>query len=151
MNRSIYFSKIIYTIRRVGSNCKFRLLLDLNTQQIEYRMETLNEVMSLYEKKLSSGSINQILPLCAISSFEQYLLNNPNMVDSWGDSKNSIGYRDGTYIIFHGIIDSDVPELKIEMTTLYDRQHEPPQEKLYRFLIHNFLSVEKDLKKYIFK
>lgn len=146
MNEPIYFSKIKYIGGRVGSNRKFRILLDLNRSQIECLVTEQKEVISDYKKELSVGLVNQILPLCEIYKFEQCLSDDENALVGWGGNKDSTGYRDEVSLIFYGFIDSDVPEMEIEISFLYDRQHEPPQEKLYQFLIQNFLLKDKDLK-----
>lgn len=151
MGESGYFSKIKYTGGLVGSVRKFTMLLDLNMRQIEYLVIEKNELIVDYRKRLSTGVINQILPLCGCCDFEQYLLRHEKDSLNWVDQEHSIGYRDGVSIIFYGQSELNASEIKMDMGFLYDEQYQPPHEKLYRFLIQNFLLKNKGLKQYIFR
>ena len=151
MNDSIYFSKVKYTGGMVGSAQKFTMLLNLEREEIEYLVIEKNEVIVDYRKKLSTGAINQILPLCKLCDFERYLLKHEKNSSNWGDQEHSIGYRDGVSITFCGQSEPNASRIKLDMSFLYDEQYQPPHEKLYRFLIQNFLLKNKDLKQYIFR
>ena len=155
MSRAIYFSRIQYMGGEVGGNRKFILLLDIKEKKIKYQIteqkQGRTQVMETYKKELSTGWMNQILPLCNVGDFEQHISNAENESAGWGVIKNCIGYRDGVSITFCGIIASGIPEVEMEMKFLYDKQHEPPHEKLYQFLLQNFLLKDKNLKQYIFR
>ena len=151
MNDSICFSKVKYIGGMVGGMQKFTMLLDLERQEIEYLVIEKNEAIVDYQKKLSTRAINQILPLCRRCDFEQYLLKYEKNLINWGDQEHSIGYRDGVSITFCGQSEPNASEIKMDMSFLYDKQYQPPHEKLYSFLIRNFLLQNKDLKQYIFR
>ena len=151
VSNSIYFSKVKYIGGMAGSMRKFTMLLDLDRQKIEYLVIEKNEAIVDYQKKLSTGAINQILPFCKLCDFERYLLKCEKNLSNWEDQENSIGYRDGISITFYGQSEPNASEIKMDMSVLYDKQYQPPHEKLYGFLIRNFLLQNKDLKQYIFR
>ena len=50
-----------------------------------------------------------------------------------------IGYRDEVQMCFRGVTDSYIPLLELPMNYYYDEEHIWPSEKLYRYLVTNFL------------
>ncbi len=159
MDQPLYFAKIKYVGSRTGDNKYFVLLLDLAQKELSYQIieqrregsATIEYVIASYAKELSTGWINQILPLCNVRNYEPCRSDPQYAQKEWGENEGCIGYRDGISIRFYGIIASDIPKMELGMDFLYDEQHEPPQEKLYQFLIRNFLLKEKELKQYIFR
>ena len=69
MDQQIFFSKISYTGSFVGSDSRFRLFFYLSKSKLQYQLlETgkayNQEYRTVYEKTLSAGWLNQILPFC---------------------------------------------------------------------------------------
>ena len=154
MDQQIFFSKISYTGGLIGSGLRFQLFLDLSEGKLRYQiMETgktsNREHRTVYEKTLSAGWLNQILPLCRVHDFEAYTAEADRQQDGWGESVDTIGYRDGVSILFCGTC-GKCSEIERHMDFLYDKGHEPPHEKLYQFLIKNFLAKDRSLKPYLF-
>lgn len=159
MCEPIYFTEIKYAGVRVGINRKFLLLLDLVQRKLSYQVieqrrgdsTTTEHIVVSYNKGLSAGWMNQLLPLCNARDFEPYRFDALQKPEKWEKAEDIIGYRDGVSITFCGITDSYIPKLELGMTVLYDKPHEPPQERLYQYLVRNFLMREKELRQYIFR
>ena len=62
------------------------------------------------------------------------------------DDPGYIGYRDELTMSFSGITNSYISRLDLPMDLFYDKEHEWPSEKLYRFLVDRYLSKTKETK-----
>ena len=97
-----------------------------------------DEIVKSYGIRLSDEDIQKILPYCNALEYEKY--RNKEMSTS---DEGYIGYRDEVTMYFTAITDSYIPKIELPMEYYYDRAHEWPSERLYRFLVENYLDGNK--------
>ena len=94
-----------------------------------------------YGMKLSEIQMQQLLPYCNAVEFEPYRNKAMSLTD-----EGYIGYRDEISLHFTGITDSHIPKMEWDMKYYYDEKHIWPSEKLYRYLVLEYLQNNKKLK-----
>ena len=96
------------------------------------------EVVFSYTHKFSKCELKELLPLCNALDFEPYRDKKMSMED-----EGYRGYRDEVRLYFKGITDSYIPKIELPMYYFYDEEHIWPSEKLYRYVVKNFLNDPK--------
>lgn len=95
----------------------------------------VKEVVFSYTHKFSEYEIKELLLLCNALDFETYRDRKMSM-----DDEGYCGYRDEVSLYFKGVTDSYIPEIELPMDYFYDEEHIWPSEKLYRYVIKNFMN-----------
>ena len=103
--------------------------------------EYIQEVVFSCGMKLSEEQLQELLPYCNALEFEPYRYKEMSMND-----EGFIGYRDEISLHFIGITDSYIPKMEWDMPYYYDEEHIWPSEKLYRYLVLNYVQENKKLK-----
>lgn len=91
--------------------------------------------------KLKNNQIKAILPYCNALDFEPYRNREMSMND-----EGYAGYRDEVSLKFRAITDDYIPMIELPMSYYYDKEHIWPSEKLYKYIITNFFSNNKEMK-----
>ena len=99
------------------------------------------EVVASYAIHITDNQMQELLPYCDATEFEPYRGREMSM-----DDEGFIGYRDEVHLYFRAITDSYLPLLELPMKYYYDEDHIWPSERLYRYLVKNFLEGNKKLK-----
>lgn len=91
--------------------------------------------------KLTENQIKIMLPYCNSLDFEPYRNREMSMND-----EGYVGYRDEVGLKFRAITDDYIPMIELPMSYYYDNEHIWPSEKLYKYLITNFFSNNKEMR-----
>ncbi len=120
---------------------------NIRNSQTEFKNKLLKcnfrEINVIFSKgfKLNENQINAILPYCNALDFEPYRNRKMSMSD-----EGYAGYRDEVSLKFRAITDDYIPMIELPMSYYYDKEHIWPSEKLYKYLITNFFSSNKEMK-----
>lgn len=90
--------------------------------------------------KLNGEQVEKLLPLCKAEDFEPYRGREMKMGE-----EGYCGYRDEVFLKFRGITDTDTPMLELPMDYYYTEKYIWPSERLYRFVIKEIFSTQKEL------
>lgn len=139
MEKPIYFAKVQFDEVLYWS-ISSRVLLNIPQKELSYQNFDIrrDEIVKSYGIRLSDEDIQKILPYCNALEFEKY--RNKEMSTS---DEGYIGYMDEVTMYFTAITDSYIPKIELPMEYYYDRAHEWPSERLYRFLVENYLDGNK--------
>lgn len=96
------------------------------------------KIVFSYTHKFSEDEIKGLLPFCNALDFVPYREREMSM-----DDEGYCGYRDEQSLYFTGITDSYIPRIDLPMNYYYDEKHIWPSEKLYRYIVINFLNDKK--------
>lgn len=109
----------------------------LESVLIEDDIEKYDVIFS-YTHHFSEAEKNEVLSYCNALEFEPYRKRKMSMND-----EGYCGYRDEVSVYFTGITNSYIPLMRLPMDYLYDEQHIWPSEKLYRYIVKNYLTSKK--------
>lgn len=121
----------IPAIRMRNGKTNFKPVL-LKKEMIE------KKVKFSYTHKFTEKELENLLQYCNALDFEPYRGREMSMQD-----EGYCGYRDEIDMSFTAISNSYIPKLELPMDYYYDEKHIWPSEKLYRYVIKNFMSDKK--------
>jgi len=128
----IYYTEIMFCA--YGTK-HFRISLNIHYKELSYEeFDSFGKVDWNYEVNLKNEQFEQLIPYINAYDFEPF--RNKEQLFT-----NFIGYRDEYWIEFVGITDSYIPKLELPMTIIYDEAHTWPNEKLYQYLLKNYVST----------
>lgn len=102
--------------------------------------ESCSKVIFSKGIKLTDDEMKELLPYCNALEFEPFRDREMSM-----DDPGYRGYRDEITMWFRGVTDSYIPKIELPMDYVYDEKHTWPSERLYQYLLENFIKNNKKL------
>ena len=96
------------------------------------------DVVFSYTHHFTKDELKALQSYCRVADFEMYRDREMLM-----EAPGFCGYRDEVNVYFTGVTDSYVPMMKLPMSYYYDEEHIWPSEKLYKYVIKNYMSGKK--------
>lgn len=119
-----------------------------NTLQKELSYQEYDKKFNMiknYGIHLKDNDMQELSEYINALEFEAYRNKNAD------DSKYIIGYRDEYSIYFRGVTDSQMPLIQLSVADIYKNGYEPPQHKLYDYILHKYFLDKKYKKTMIYQ
>ena len=146
----IYFSKIEFQkYMSVSKALIFCMVLDLDQRELSYQEYGIkqrrasdddNRIILSHGIRLTDEDMERILPYCRVKEFEPYRSDNRFLDSSQYISESEAAMN------FKGITDSHIPMIKIAMSSFHTKNRRYPNERLFEFLVKNYIKTVRKLK-----
>ncbi|WP_238860178.1 hypothetical protein [Clostridium sp. YIM B02569] len=129
---------------RASGELRFEINCNLATKELSYIFENcIDEDINCIAIQLTYDDIELMKPYINVDDFEIYR----NVSRHVSSDMALLLYLDGWTMEFEGISESEIPIIRLS-SDYYGYDMQPPVEKLYKFLVDEYLSKNKIYRNY---